>query len=548
MKRIFSGILALTLVLLMVPLPVSGEDPSFSASLAADNKPVDVGQATNVCVFINSDLETLSYNTYSFTLQYDADKLAFETASIGNMTPEVVKDTGGTLTVAGYGEEKKATMLTLTFTVKAAGAAQIKLTTAGVDVGKNAGADIKSAKITTSVVTVMGGGYPVTLPEGVAGAAYVAANGDYTFAPAPGYSYTFTATVNGTPVPVIDNKDGTYTVKGVTGPLVITAEGSGTAVTYDVTVEGNGASDVTAAAKATHGQAYSFTIEKNAAYEYSVSVTVGGQPVTCTENNGTYTIAGELVTGPVVITVARVAAAATTWIQFTGNGVEDLWDGYQSCAWQNNTNFGFGINPKADYEYTVKAECAGKAIELTESVNSDTKAVTYTIPGSAITGGIITVTITKTERLATTVTVTEYVKQNGSAIWLVQATTENPLPITKSLYYGDQPMFWSQAYGGGAYVWLVKSAEQKAQVQAAAEAAISARQSMATTLVYSCDVNNSGTVDINDAQYVYNVYNHIFTDISTKGDIEKFLRCDINPEDKEVNILDAAAVVDRLLK
>ena len=545
MKRIFSGILALTLVLLMVPLSVSGEDPSFSASLAADNKPVDVGGTAYVGISIASTPQGAAYNTYSFTLQYDADKLAFGTASIGNMTPEVVKDVGGTLTVAGYGEEKNTTMLTLTFTVKAAGAAQIKLTAAGVDVCKNAGGDIKPATITTSAVTVMGGGYPVTLPKGVTGAAYVAANGDYTFAPAPGYSYTFKATVDGNPAEVIDNKDGTYTVKKVTGPLVITAEGSGTAVTYDVTVEGSGASDVTAAAKATHGQEYSFTIKKDAVYEYSVSVTVGGQPVTCTESDGTYTIAGELVTGPVVITVARVATAATTWIQFTGNGVEDLWDGYQSCAVKNGEDYAFCFDPVSGYDYTVKAESAGEEIGLTLfSMGSYEK---YTIPGSAITGGIITVTITKTERLATKVTVTEYVKQDKMAIWLVQATTENPLPITKSLYYGDQPMFWSQAYGSGAYVWLVKSAEQKAQVQAAAEAAISARQSMATTLVYSCDVNNSGTVDINDAQYVYNVYNHIFTDISTKGDIEKFLRCDVSPDGK-IDTTDAAAVVDRLLK
>lgn len=70
----------------------------------------------------------------------------------------------------------------------------------------------------------------------VTGATEVTNGEDYTFTIAKevGYTYAVSATMNGEAVEVIDNGDGTYTIKGVTGDLEITVT-----KTYDMEVEVN---------------------------------------------------------------------------------------------------------------------------------------------------------------------------------------------------------------------------------------------------------------------------------------------------------------------
>ena len=70
----------------------------------------------------------------------------------------------------------------------------------------------------------------------VTGATEVTNGEDYTFTIAKevGYTYAVSATMNGEAVEVIDNLDGTYTIKGVTGDLEITVT-----KTYDMEVEVN---------------------------------------------------------------------------------------------------------------------------------------------------------------------------------------------------------------------------------------------------------------------------------------------------------------------
>ena len=66
--------------------------------------------------------------------------------------------------------------------------------------------------------------YNVTLPNGVKGDTTVAGGNDYIFRldREDGYTYTVKATVDGKKADVIDNGDGTYTVKNVNGELKIT--------------------------------------------------------------------------------------------------------------------------------------------------------------------------------------------------------------------------------------------------------------------------------------------------------------------------------------
>ena len=98
------------------------------------------------------------------------------------------------------------------------------------------------------------------LPDCATGAAYVTANGDYTFTADPGYNYGFSATVNNEKVDIINNDDDSYTIKNVTGKLVISANSTPTVKTYAVTVEGDGSGDVSPLTPAKHGQEYTLSL------------------------------------------------------------------------------------------------------------------------------------------------------------------------------------------------------------------------------------------------------------------------------------------------
>lgn len=544
MKRWFSGLLAAVMVLLLLPASASGTE-SFYAYLYS-NPTAAVGETASVMLFLGQNSTSREYNTYFFQIDYDAEKLTFASATIGSKDPDVIDHSvPGRLTIGGYGEVRSDRSITLNFTVKAAGEATVKLVKAQMDVRANAAKDAQTASAPadqSGTVTILCGGFPVVLPDCATGDAYVTANGDYTFTANPGYDYGFSATVNDEDVDVIDNGDGSYTIKNVTGKLVISANSTPTVKTYAVTVEGDGYGDVSASTSATHGQDYTFTITQAANYDYAVAVTANGQSVTCTVSSSgsvyTYTIPAKSVTGPVVITVKKAPQSGTTQIVLTGSGAGDVWDGVTSYTVKSGEAFTFGITHQDGFDYTVTVMVGEKTLTLQRNEN----ASTYTIPGDCITGGIIMVSITKTAQLAMTVNAAEYVKLiKGSVVWLITAAPEAKLPATKSLYFGDTAMFWSEKYE--AYAWLLVDKGTAADIAATAKSAISVKGNSTVSVSYGGDVNGTGHTDINDAQYVYDLYNAKHSAL----DMEKFLRCDVNG-DHSVNVEDVRMVVSLLLR
>lgn len=544
MKRWFSGLLAAVMVLLLLPASASGTE-SFYAYLYS-NPTTAVGETALVGLYLGQNSTSREYNTYFFQIDYDAEKLIFASATIGSKVPDVIDHSvPGRLTIGGYGEPRSDSSIMLNFTVKAAGEATVKLVKAQMDVRANAAKDAQTASVPagqSNTVTILCGGFPVVLPDCATGAAYVTENGDYTFTADPGYNYDFSATVNDEYIDVIDNDDGSYTIKNVTGELVISANSTPTVKTYAVTVEGDGSGDVSAP-PATHGQNYTFTVTQAANYDYAVAVTVNGQPVTCTVSNSgsnayTYTIPAKSVTGPVVITVKKAPQSGTTQIVLTGSGAADVWGDVTSYTVKSGEAFTFGINHQEGFDYTITVMAGEKTLTLQRNEN----ASTYTIPANYITGGIIMVTITKTAQLALTVDAVEYVKYtDGSVVWLITAVPETKLPATKSLYYGDTAMFWSEKYE--AYAWLLVGKGTAADIAAAAKSAISVKGNSTVSVSYGGDVNGTGRIDINDAQYIYDLYNTKHSAL----DMEKFLRCDVNG-DREVNVEDVRMVVSLLLR
>lgn len=544
MKRWFSGLLAAVMVLLLLPASASGTE-SFYAYLYS-NPTTAVGETALVGLYLGQNSTSREYNTYFFQIDYDAEKLIFASATIGSKVPDVIDHSvPGRLTIGGYGEPRSDSSIMLNFTVKAAGEATVKLVKAQMDVRANAAKDAQTASVPagqSNTVTILCGGFPVVLPDCATGAAYVTENGDYTFTADPGYNYDFSATVNNEKVDIINNCDGSYTIKNVTGELVISANSAPTVKTYAVTVEGDGSGDVSPLTPATHGQNYTFTVTQAANYDYAVAVTVNGQPVTCTvsssgSNAYTYTIPAKSVTGPVVITVKKAPQSGTTQIVLTGSGAADVWGDVTSYTVKSGEAFTFGINHQEGFDYTVTVMAGEKTLTLQRNEN----ASTYTIPGDYIKGGIIMVSITKTAQLALTVNAAEYVKLiNGNAVWLITAVPETKLPATKSLYYGDAAMFWSEKYE--AYAWLLVDKGTAAGIAAAAKSVISVKGNSTVSVSYSGDVNGTGHIDINDAQYIYDLYNAKHSAL----DMEKFLRCDVNGN-REVSVDDVQAVVSLLL-
>lgn len=545
MKRWFSGLLAAVMVLLLLPASASGTE-SFYAYLYS-NPTTAVGETALVGLYLGQNSTSREYNTYFFQIDYDAEKLTFASATIGSKDPDVIDHSvPGRLTIGGYGEVRSDSSIMLNFTVKAAGEATVKLVTAQMDVRANAAKDAQTASVPadqSGTVTILCGGFPVVLPDCATGDAYVTANGDYTFTADPGKDYGFSAAVDGKTVAIINNGDGSYTIENVTGKLVISANSTPTIKTYAVTVEGDGSGDVSASTSATHGQNYTFTVTQAANYDYAVAVTVNGQPVTCAVSSSgsvyTYTIPAASVTGLVVITVKKAPQSGTTQIVLTGSGVGDVWDGVTSYTVKSGEAFTFGIKPQDGFDYTVTVMVGEKTLTLQRNEGN---ASTYTIPGDCITGGIIMVSITKTAQLAMTVNAAEYVKLiKGSVVWLITAAPEAKLPATKSLYYGDTAMFWSEKYE--AYAWLLVDKGTAADIAATAKSAISVKGNSTVSVSYGGDVNGTGHTDINDAQYVYDLYNAKHSTL----DMEKFLRCDVNGN-REVSVDDVQAVVSQLLR
>lgn len=545
MKRWFSGLLAAVMVLLLLPASASGTE-SFYAYLYS-NPTTAVGETALVGLYLGQNSTSREYNTYFFQIDYDAEKLIFASATIGSKVPDVIDHSvPGRLTIGGYGEPRSDSSIMLNFTVKAAGEATVKLVKAQMDVRANAAKDAQTASVPagqSNTVTILCGGFPVVLPDCATGDAYVTANGDYTFTADPGYNYDFSATVNNEKVDIINNDNGSYMIKHVTGKLVIKANSAPTIKTYAVTVKGDGSDDVNAPTSATHGQEYTFTVTQAANYDYAVAVTVNGLPVTCTvsssgSNAYTYTIPAASVTGSVVITVKKAPQSGTTQIVLTGSGAADIWGDVTSYTVKSGEAFTFGISHQEGFDYTVTVMAGEETLTLQRNEN----ASTYTIPGDYIKGGIIMVSITKTAQLALTVNAAEYVKLiNGNAVWLITAVPETKLPATKSLYYGDTAMFWSEKYE--AYAWLLVGKGTAADIAAAAKSAISVKGNSTVSVSYGGDVNGTGRIDINDAQYIYDLYNTKHSAL----DMEKFLRCDVNG-DREVNVEDVRMVVSLLLR
>ncbi len=513
----------------------AAEAPAFTgyAVSASEDKTVAVGENAEVKVAVsNSDSTVTTYNAYDLTMTYDTDKLTYVSCAAADENAVVKEDVPGTIRVIGFGGDKTldTAAATLTFQAKGVGDAEVKLTAAKVDIGSQAvGNDAPAATVLDDTTVIKVTGYTVTLGEGLSGASTVAPGADYTFTAtdADNYDYVISATMGGETVTPKNNGDGTYTISGVTGNLVINA--TMTPKSYNVTVEGTGAGDVTAADKATYNIDYTFTVTEDANYSYTTTVTVGGKTYSLgAPENGKYTIPGTDIKGDIVISVTKTVKPSSV-VSVTK---PDYVKGNDTAT--KGQDYDFTVEKEEGYDYSEPTVKVGGVDVTDKLVKNDDGS--YTIPGSTITGNI-TIEVTKTAAVA--VDVTEYITLNGKVMYLV--TASGNFAEGQVAKYDGMSMFFSEKYN--AYAYLVISADGLETVKAEAAAKVKVAEGTAAgTVDYSGDVNGTGLTDVNDAQLTYDMYNTKYSSFDVVSML-KFLNADVSG-DKKVNTADATAIVN----
>lgn len=512
------------------------------------------GEAEVKLNITHSDANETSYAAYSMKVSYNKDVLTYKSFSDADAT--VTDDGNGNLTIYRYGKDLTLGQnLTLSFTGKAGGTGEVKVTEAKIDKSENALKNAPTATVTGSATITVGQTYTVNRDANVVdGNPKAEAGKDYTFKLANGLDGTYmdvSYKIGDGEFKDLMLVDGSYTIPAgeITGDITITAVGKKFDVTVDTTASGAGDVTLTDGSKATYGTNYTFTLTPEANYAYTVMVTAGGKSVTPTldADGKIYTINGKDITGDVVITVTKEANKAQ--INFAGSGVADVVNGSASQIVEPGQEFKFTITKGDGYAYTVTAAKADDTVVAVKD-NGDG---TYTIAGAAIAAGdVITVTVEK-KLIETkyTVEVTEFVKLDANAegkaqsVFLITAKLNGDAKLAdgKVLAYGNNAMFQNAKRYDGAYAYLVISDKSLAEVKAEAEAdgKITEVEGSAETFNVNGDVNGTGLVDINDAQLVYNIYNAKY-DSFDNTTMAMFLAADMN-NNKTVNSLDAAAVV-----
>ncbi len=518
-------------------IPVEAPQVKGYTVSMGDDKQAAFGQTVEIPVTIGySDDSVTGYNAYDMSFSYDSSALKLdmeETNEEGNRV--MLGD--NSVRIVRYGKEAAlGEALTLKFEVLAGkGSSNVTVTSAKVDTNANAiETDAPDAQILRPAATVTVSGYTVTLPDDFtrtdAEGSTIEAGKDLTFKPKdPNYDYNVTVTVGGETVNPTIGEDGTYTVPNVNGNVTVTS--TKTAKSFNVTL----GDDITGNTTATYNQEYTFKLTPASGYTYNVTVTIGGKAYTgftaTTNDDGTttYTIPGADVTGDIVINSNKVAKPVTTYsVTFAGTGAGDA-KGASSV--QENAAYTFTVNEQDGFEYTITATMGGKAVTVTGSNGS------YSIAN--VTGDLVITIAKKSTTTTMDVAVSKFVEMNNKTVFLVTVT--GTPEEGKAFAYGENVMYKTTAYDENAYSWLVIVDGTADLTVEEATAKITQAAATAEEVAAGYDVNETGVVDINDAQLTYDIYTGKYTDFE-KVSVRKFLRADTN-SDKVVNSADAVAVV-----
>lgn len=553
---------------------------------SADTAPGDNG-TVEVSVKVTGHSDNLTtYNAYDLSLTFsnnlelakDADEYIYSGA---------VKNDGGSLTVdgntvriVGAGENKNVgtAVATLTFQVKegATGLSEVKVTEAKASASKDAIQDAPAASAMhaaddvdadeTPDTTVIAAKYALTYDKNIFQITGEAIHGgsitfEYLDDNTAHYNHETLTVKNGTEtITNLTPVDGKYTIAPIQGNVEIKVD----PMFYDVAITAEHAEvtvvDEIESGKAAYGVDYVFTAEAADGF------TIDGLPVYKIGENGTeqncefnvedgqYSVPGTEIEDKVFITVNTKEADSEDKIEvsFDGNG-KDLVVGGPTLSVPANEELKVTLkDKKADHIYSVRV--ADTKIPMNEDG-------TFTIPASLLQNGM-KITVLEAKLV---VNVVNYFNVNNKSMFLVKAKAtavdgENSFDL--DLAYGKVaenkfvPMYYSGKYTvteqitaengtvtevtskPGAYSWLVFTTKELPgadEIKAAAmstivenTAAMTEEQKAAQTIAYGNDVNDSGKVDVNDAQLVYDMYNAQYTEFTKDLTMKKFLEADVS--------------------
>lgn len=539
-KRILSMLLASLILISAVPMPVRAAAGQFTVSLASDSegKTLSAGDNATVTVQVSGNEDTVTgYNAYDFNLSYDTQYLAFVSGTAADTGAEIT-EADGRIRVKGYGDTKdfSTAAVTLTFKAQAPGKADVSITHAKVDMSDRAGLyNAPEAALVDKNVKIAIDGFEVVVNgEGVVVDSYVATSAeDYVFSLADhkGYTYTVKVTIGGvdlTSKVTYNEKTGEYTIPKelIDGKIEITATVSG-AKAYVVTITG---SDITGEKTAEYNTDYTFKLDREEDYIYTIQVTIGGEEYTgYTVEENVYTIPGADILGDIEINVTKeMDYSNKAFIDFIGTGAKD---GSGEKMTDKGVEYPFRIKRKKGYTYSITVFVDGKRTPYDYDYELDT----YYILAENVTGNI-TIVIGK----VATVEVTEYVTLDEQSMYLIVyngIVGEGQVPK-----YDGRSMYWSDRYN--AYAWLIVSDGTDKKVKKAAESVITLSEGTAVgTIDYSGNVNRTLQTDSADAQLAREMYEgrHSLDFM----EMQKLLSADVY-SDKKLNVRDVAAIASSI--
>lgn len=477
-----------------------------------------------------------SFAAAEIQLQYDSGFFSYveNTAALSNdsyaLYDATITAENGILKLADYGVEKN--FYKIPFRARKEGTSTISLVSAKFSNAEDAASkDLSTATIQQDSVeiTILHPRQNVTLPTWFEGETTVDYGSDYTFTLTGDniyYDYKITATVNGETVDVI-SENGTYIIRNVTGPLVITA--TRTPKQFTITFQWENGEKPETSNAVTYGKDCTFsvpTLEHCTVVVKSIRYAKSGNVSFTVDEDGVITIQGTDVIDNILVIWESTQSEAIVSIVGDASDVE-----YNTGATPGE-DYTFTVHKDEKYTYTVTVTIDGVPVECT--VDGDT----YTIHGEDVKIGKIVITITKTIKIDN-VKVDSYLQVDSLKIWRIWILMDK-MEKQNYVYKGTQ-MMWSEQYKG--YCTLVIASEKPTVTSKD----LTLQNVTAQAVEYGMDVNKSGIIDANDAQLAYNMYNCYYSTFTEEVTIEKFLRADVNG-DGTVDTKDAALIIGRVMQ
>lgn len=542
-KRILVMLLASLVLITSFLQQVQAAESKYNVSLtsASNGQTLSLEDIVAVTVMVSGSGERETYNAYDLKLAYDNDHLIPESWEVSqDDSVEITEDTDGYIRVKGYGSDKafsKAAII-LYFQPKMPGKTNVSLTHAKIDCSDNAGFDdaLKATVQQDKIEVTIDGIAVEVIGEGVEVGSYVAtANKDFSFRlpDYKGYDYTIKVTIDGedvTSIITFNEKTGEYTIPAEllderSQKIVITSDPAPTPKTFVVTITGD---DVTGEKTAEYNTDYTFTLNRDDGYLYTIAVTIGEEQYS--EYNvvdDVYTIPGADITGDIKITITKSEDDSNkAMVTFAGAGAKD---GSGQKKTEKYVEYPFQIKRKKGYTYSVTVYVDGKK----SPYDYDYELDTYYILSENVTGNIVIVI----GKIAT-IEAIEYITLDKQNIYLIVyngVVNEGQVPK-----YDGRSMYFSSRYN--AYAWLVESAATDKKVKKEAEGKIILSEGLAAGEIdYSGNVNMTLQTDLEDILLIRKMYegNHSLAFMEMK----KLLAADTF-SDKKLNIRDAVTIVN----